>query len=48
VRYVPDGAGEKYEKGVGPAKKWVISVFYYPRALKFLFTNRLRPNFIQQ
>jgi hypothetical protein len=35
VRYVPNGAGEKYEKWVGPAKKWGISVFYYPRALNF-------------
>jgi hypothetical protein len=29
VRYVTDEVGEKYKKGVGPAKKWGISAVYY-------------------
>jgi hypothetical protein len=34
VRYVPDGAGEKYEKRGRSSQKWVISVFLLPQSSK--------------
>jgi hypothetical protein len=45
VRYVPDGAGEKYEKRVGPAKKWGISVFYYPQSSKIFVYQPISTKF---
>jgi hypothetical protein len=45
VRYLPDGAGKKYEKGVGPAKKWGISISYYPQSSKIIVYQPISTKF---
>jgi hypothetical protein len=45
VRYVPDGAGEKYEKGVDLAKKLGISVFRYPLSSKIFVYQTISTKF---